>query len=318
MRNTKRPTSIQASFTRYSVYGLTIESELFLPELKPIGTHPEPSNAKVDITIEIGNVENFIPGHEPSVAWAESWGNQCLLRIEQVGRYLIEDGQRIIVQVDNAAAPEDVRLFLLGSALAAAMHQRRLVPLHVSAVLSPQGVIAFTGESGAGKSTMAAHLNQSLNWPLISDDVAVLHEANEGCLLESGVNTVKLWVDALHSLNRTSHGLRRDMTRYDKFHAVEPNKFVTGKHPLKKLIFLDWSDQLEIRSLSGRRAFQAALGAIHRPELARMCGNRDTVVKAAMNLASSIDILLLNRRRGVSVSKGVPSSIELALFDSLQ
>ncbi|MEM6299844.1 MAG: vitamin B12 dependent-methionine synthase activation domain-containing protein, partial [Bacteroidota bacterium] len=93
---------------------------------------------------------------------------------------------------------------------------------------------------GAGKSTMVAHLHDLTGWGIISDDVSVLCRSANEFHLESGVNTVKLWNDALQSLNRSSVGLKRDLSRFDKFHAIEPTKFVSGKFPLKQLIFLTW------------------------------------------------------------------------------
>lgn len=298
----------------YRVYGMVVESQLDLPELTRIQPGSETPGLKPDVTIEVADVPESLPGQEASKLWVQIEDRTCLLRFPAIGRVLVEDGRHVVVQKDQQASYDDLRAFLVGSGLATVAHQRGLVPLHVSAVLAPDGVIAFTGESGAGKSTIAAHINRSTRWPLVSDDVSGLYKGPEGFFLESGVNTVKLWQDALQSLDLTSDGLKRDLTRHDKFHAIDPSKFKTGRFPFKRLILLQWGDTLELKPLTGREAFQVALGAVYRPELATICGNRETVVAAAMALASEIHVQTLTRPKQASVGKEVLANIDFAIL----
>ncbi|BBI65053.1 hypothetical protein HSBAA_63590 [Vreelandella sulfidaeris] len=66
--------------------------------------------------------------------------DRCQITVEGIARYRVEEGQRILLDrrmsqgVDTVANPGDVRLFLLGSALGALLHQRHWLPLHVSAL----------------------------------------------------------------------------------------------------------------------------------------------------------------------------------------
>ncbi|MDJ0922051.1 MAG: hypothetical protein QNI84_13060 [Henriciella sp.] len=298
----------------YRVYGMLVESALDLPELTRVTSDSDRGDQTPDVTIEIGNVPEHLPGQEDSKIWVQVDDRTCLLRFPAIGRVLVEDGRHVLVEKDPRASYDDLRAFLVGSGLATVAHQRGLVPLHVSAILAPDGVIAFTGESGAGKSTIAAHINRTTDWPLVSDDVSGLYRSADGFFLESGVNTVKLWQDALQSLDLTSDGLKRDLTRHDKFHAIEPSKFRIGRFPLKRLILLQWGDTLELQKLTGRHAFQVALGAIYRPELAAICGNRDTVVEAAMALSAGIEVEMLTRPKDASVEKEVMANIDLAVL----
>lgn len=287
---------------------MVVQSAIELPELsviEPATTHPP-----VDVTIEMGEVPVALPQQRKVEAWAAARGETCLLKFKGIGRFLVQNGRRIVAYKEPNATFSDLRGFLIGSALAAAAHQRRLVPLHVSAVLSPYGAVAFTGDSGAGKSTMAAHLNKSKNWPLISDDVSRLSIVENRAYLESGVNTVKLWKDALSSLGKTSAGLKRDLTRFDKYHAIEADSFRSGQFPLEQLVLLEWGDKLEKSEVRGKRAFEVALNSIYRPELAAMCGNRDKLVQAAIALAGSTKISVLKRPKEVDVHDGVIASIQ--------
>jgi hypothetical protein len=300
--------SIKPSDARhhYRVFGLTIASDLPLPEATPIdrdGIH-----AEADVQIELGAVPNTLPEGRKLANWLEVQDSKCLLRFEGIGRFLVEAGRRIVVEKAPSASYDDLRGFLLGSGLGALAHQRGLVPLHVSAVAAPFGAIAFTGESGAGKSTLAAMLNQELGWPLICDDVAVLRCEADGFHLDSGVNTVKLWRDALRALNRSSEGLRRDLTRHDKFHAILSDRFFNGSLPLKCLLRLEWGDEVRLERVYGRRAYQIALGATYRPELATLLSNRTNIANGAMTLSTVVEFSVLSN------TKAFGKQSELARF----
>lgn len=305
--------TLQTPMPLYRAYGMMIASDIELPELTRVDPVPDPDLIAVDVRIALGAVPGHLPDRDPPKAWVDVDQDACLLLFKTIGRFLVKNGDSILVQKDDQASFDDLRGFLVGSALAAIAHQRGLVPLHVSAVLSPDGVIAFTGESGAGKSTLAAHVNRVTGWPLISDDVSGLYQTENGFSVESGVHTVKLWDDALQSLDRTSDGLKRDLTRFNKFHAIDSEKFLSGRFPLKQLICLEWGDALDFSHLNGRKAFEASLNAVYRPELASLCGNRSVVVAAAMALASAIDVSKLTRPKSDEIGEGVLDSIKIAL-----
>lgn len=298
---------------RYLVYGMHVESNLQLPEVHSLQQEQLPRATPADIEIVLGSVPEplrVVEGHEWTI---EVSGSKCLIQAEGIARFLIEEGQKITVDIYPGATQNDVRVFLIGSALGAAAHQKGLVPLHVSAVQTPGGAIAFTGDSGAGKSTMAAHLNRTMGWPLISDDVSCLSQTDSGPVIESGVHTMKLWQDTLHSLDRTSNGLKRDLTRENKYHALDATMFGSGQFPLKRLVYLEWGETLELEPLTGQVAFKTALKSVYRPELAIMCGNKHNAAATAILMASTLEISKLTRPRSLSVSEGVSDSINTLL-----
>ena len=62
------------------------------------------------------------------------------------------------------------RTLSFGPVWAALCHQRGILPLHASAIVTKNGIAAFAGHSGAGKSTIAA-LMGSLGYALVADDI---------------------------------------------------------------------------------------------------------------------------------------------------
>lgn len=191
-----------------------------------------------------------------------------------------------------------ISLVLIGEgwAFGALLHQRGLTPLHVSALATPHGVIAFTGASGARKSTLASYLNQHFFWPIISDDVAVAEIAEGAPRLQSGPSTVKLWQDALRELELNTDGLRRDLTHFQKFHALGASRFLQGSVELKRLIHPTWGDTPKYQQAKRRSAFRIALGTVYRPDFARLFANTTRISNTALANAAHVKIALLTPR----------------------
>src|SRR5262245_35895088 len=95
---------------------------------------------------------------------------RSLIGIENVADFEITGGRQIRVWPTAGAKQNDIEIFLFGPAWATLCHQRGMLPLHASAIVTRGGITAFAGHSGAGKSTTAALLN-SLGYELLADDI---------------------------------------------------------------------------------------------------------------------------------------------------
>ena len=283
----------------YHTYGLKIESQLELPELPEISPCEQP-----DVVIETPGVSAQLEDATFRNGWLEMGDERCQINIEGIARYRVEQGQRVLLDrrvprnVDPAANPGDVRLFLLGGALGALLHQRRWLPLHVSALKTPGGVWAFTGHSGAGKSTLGAWLHHVEGWPLVTDDVAVIKPSEEKPYLHPGPPRVKLWKDALAKLGIQKEGLVRDLTRMDKYHLMLKEGFQSTAHPLAALVILERLAEGEPASLElvkGVDAFKAIMGSLYRPEMAEKFNGSSNLMKDAAALSRQIRVYRYRR-----------------------
>lgn len=294
------------TYNWYQLFGLRVASQLPLPEAFVV---QEAGKSDADVCIElIAAVANT--GAAP--AWFTTTERACMFRFDGIGQFEVADGRRVTVTKHPTASGADVRALLFGAALPALMHQRRLTPMHVSALMAPAGAVAFTGPSGAGKSTLAAHLHRELAWPLISDDFAVVRISEDGPLISSGLNTLKLWRDALSSLGRGEVGLARDGADMEKY--LVNARFVQSEHArLRDLVLLAWETEVSLTRLNGREAYRAVLSAVHRPELARALGNRDTLASAALELAGQIRAWRLTRPKDFADCSGVTKLIGSSL-----
>ncbi len=139
----------EASLLRQA-YGLRIRSSLPLPELPPAA-----DGLEADLEILAGPVPTELPGATDRGVRYQAAPGQLLLIVDGIARFLISDGRRIVIESPPEADPDDVRLFLYGSAFAALLHQRGDLVLHGSAIATGDTCVAFLGASGVGKSTLA-------------------------------------------------------------------------------------------------------------------------------------------------------------------
>jgi hypothetical protein len=221
----------------YLIGGITLFSEIALPELPLI---QQQSATAHPVQIRLGAVASLLPGAIELDPDCFATPAQYLLNIPGVARYLVTDGREIVVDVAAAAPPLDVRGYLLGSIFVVLCQQRGLLPLHASAIAGKSGVVAFLGNSGHGKSTLAAHLAQR-GFRVLADDVCLIDatEPNAAMVIPTAP-WLKLWRNSLESLGREVEGLDRVFTEDDKYRM--PLAPILTPEPISRLVFLEAND----------------------------------------------------------------------------
>jgi hypothetical protein len=95
-----------------------------------------------------------------------------ILKIEGCGEFAVLSNGEIISKQNPRMELSKLDLeIILGPVLVLALALRGVWSLHASAVMLRDNVLVFLGESGQGKSTLAAYLSQSLGWRLVADDI---------------------------------------------------------------------------------------------------------------------------------------------------
>jgi len=313
-------TATQPEWHWYRAFGLTIRSQLEVPELAAI--HPRPEEPDV-VDIRLGDVPRILPNGREATPWLQTSSRQCLVGCPNIARYLIEDGSSITVErriqapSEAVATDGDVRTYLLGTVLGALLHQRQWLPLHISAVKTAKGVVAFTGPSGAGKSTLTAYLHYRLKLPLVSDDIAVLKPEDSKPLLYPGPARLKLWTTALDALGLSRAGLVRDLTRENKFHISQNLDFQSEPVPLDKLVILTRTESGQpgfVRRIRGIEAYRVFMHTIYRPALCHLYFNQTRLHDFGGRLAGQIEVYEYCRPWGLSELEPSLSQLIEVLF----
>lgn len=231
----------------HSVYGLTLASTLPFPELLA-------GEGRVDVTIDVGWVENAASCEHSPILCADVSPNQAHLTWGGVGDLLIEDGQRITVVPGPETDEDALRLFVLGAGLGVLLHQRGLLVLHASAVAIDDRVVGFIGAKGWGKSTTVAALHQR-GHALISDELLVVRFDDLGQpRVIPGSPQIKLWEDALIGTGRYADSTVRVRSGVNKF-SVNAASIASSELPFHSLYLLDAGEELSIQSMSPSEAF---------------------------------------------------------------
>jgi len=139
------------------------------------------------------------------------------LSVPEVGRFRIAGGSEILIDPVPGASERNLRVFLLGSAMGALLHQRGLLPLHANAVEFGGRAVAFLGRSGAGKSTLAAWF-AGRGRQVLCDDVCAIEIDEAGAAAAMpGVPRLRLWKDALARSGRSPDDYGRSFDGQDKY-----------------------------------------------------------------------------------------------------
>ncbi|MCZ4500603.1 MAG: HPr serine kinase protein [Marmoricola sp.] len=195
--------------TTYTCYGLTLSSEIALPDLGEPLTDAGPA----DVVVRFGPLEAPPASAEqlPYSLWRD--GSRCGVLVPDVGRYEARDGNEVVIDALPDADPRAIRLFLLGTVLGAVMMQRDHLVLHGNAIRVGDAVAVVVGHSGAGKSTLAAEFDRR-GFDVLSDDVVPVDADG---LAVPGHPRIKLWDDALARLGVATDGLERINDDHEKF-----------------------------------------------------------------------------------------------------
>jgi hypothetical protein len=118
---------------------------------------------------------------------------------DEVGAIRVEGGRSIVVRAVEGASEGAIVHFLTGPALGLILHQRRNLVLHASGVVSPRHGVLFVGDSGWGKSTIAAAC-MGVGAEVITDDIAPLEFGTDTVTTLGGPPWIKLWPDAVGRL----------------------------------------------------------------------------------------------------------------------
>ena len=192
----------------YKAFGLNVISDIPLPELPVIVNDGE---QHIDIHIEIDDLSNvwsklFTPDHSFVIK-----ENLVMFQVPNTAIYSIQEGNKIVISPMRDADEDRVRLYIFGACISALLMQRRIFPLHGSAVAIHGKAYAIIGFSGAGKSTLAsAFLNKGFQ--LLSDDVAITFSQDEKKpYVTPSYPGQRLWQDSIKHLGMEAETLSIDI-----------------------------------------------------------------------------------------------------------
>lgn len=258
---------------RYRLYGLNLASEIELPELAPA------KGDRTDVSIVLA-------------PRAFSCGDD-VMDIEGVASYRVPDRHRIEVHVCTGSLWAQLRLFLLGSAMAMILYRRGVFALHANAVVVEGGTWAFAGESGAGKSTLALWMSNR-DYPLLADDVCAIDDRDGGNLMVfGGVPRLRLWEDAVLREGLAPGELPRsfpgddDYRKYDV--SIDDQRRLEAA-PLRLMCILERAEHSRVERLEGLAAVEALYAHSYRGHHVTTLGKPEKHWQMCLRIAREVPV----------------------------
>lgn len=282
---------------KYFGFGLDILSDIEFPELSPA------SFDIPDIAIKTGEIPDIPNGsiiQNIDFTYIIS-DDELIFSVKDIATYYAGYGTEIIVApVGGNHEMRSIRLFILATVMAAILLQRRLLPMHASAVLANNELILLCGDSGAGKSTSLAGLIKR-GYTIFSDDIIVLQKDSNSNIINGTASypMIKLWENSLQTLDHhmfqdRSFPVRPGLNKYGIFFHETFNR---RRYPVKKILLLKIGtyDTIQTEQLSGIRAFEMVSNQIYRPILLQSRLLRTMSFNITGLLLQHTDVYLISR-----------------------
>ena len=233
-------TPIQTTY-HYFAFGSTIYSEIHLPELSQMKKISKP-----DIFILEKNLqEQWSSTSNPNSHFV--FGEDSILFCApDIAIFLIEKGSYIYVTPLASNKQDEIRLYLLGTCMGALLMQRKILPLHGSAININGKAYAIVGECGAGKSTLARAFIEK-GYTLISDDIIPLVETTDKeSIVIPSYPYQKLWLESLSEFEMNADNYQAIAYREEKFSIPISWQFENRSLPLAGVFELKKENTMDI------------------------------------------------------------------------
>ncbi|MCY8938727.1 aldolase [Peribacillus frigoritolerans] len=278
----------------YRAFGLNLFSEIPLPEVPRLGI----SKDMTDVEIEYGDL-------------SELWEKQVLLpkqkyvvedhmvmfEVPGIALFKIQEGKKIIVSPISNSDEDHIRLYILGTCMGIILLQKKVLPLHGSAIDINGKAYAFIGESGAGKSTLAAAFLKE-GFQLLSDDVipVSLSKDNKPFITPSYPQQ-KLWEESLQAFGIEKKDYQPLFERETKFSVPVSSSFSNEPLPLSAVFELVKTDHGEVtlQKINQLERFRTLFSHTYRNFLVPRLGLMEWHFMESVNILNSIHMYQLHR-----------------------
>ncbi|MCM3574677.1 aldolase [Mesobacillus subterraneus] len=197
----------------YKAFGLNILSDVQFPDLCEVHL----DNKQLDLEIKIYNLSQYSSSLDKTPLMFLTQGKEFYFKVPGASIFCVKNGNEILVSPFDGYDLDELRLYILGTCMGAILFQRKILPLHGSALSINGKVYAFIGDSGAGKSTLATSLARK-GYKLLTDDViAVTLSPENQPIVTPSYPQQKLWEESLNKFGMSNTSFNPIYKREKKF-----------------------------------------------------------------------------------------------------
>lgn len=286
----------------YIVYGLKIKSDI---EIKEFMKSEDENN---DLDIILGQVpqnikDMMVEGRQSYYSKTKVW-----FHIDNIATYYITNGKTILVEPCEDPDETLLRVYLMCSCLGFIMLQREQVAIHGGVINIGGNAVIFTGDRGAGKSTLTTALRNK-GYQFISDDVAATY-FDKVPYVYPGFPYQKLCDDAMETMGFEKDGLSI-IVGEGKVKYIVPafDGFYDKSAPLTSIVKLTVGDvdKVTIEEVKGHEKLMLIMKNVYRQEFLGFMGGMSPVfIKKCIDIAKNIRCYKLIRpKEGFTVNEQI-------------
>lgn len=280
----------------YLAYGLRISSALPLPELS---SSADASVEKCDLAIGFDRIDWRPPQGEHLDGYVCGDNREAYIYIGEVGTFCVQGGCRITIDRAPGVSDGRLRVFLLGGALGLLLNQRGLLVLHASAMMVAGGAIAFLGDSGEGKSTMAGAMYRS-GYPVLADDMVAVDTSGAQPTIIPGSPRIKLWSEAAARLGYNPAELSEFDTEDERRECRTSGAFAHEPLPIHAFYRLESGRATLIERLTLQDSFQVLIRNAYAAGLLGRSGATPRFFTQCVQVVADVPVFRLRRRRAIA------------------
>jgi len=156
--------------------------------------------------------------------------------VKNVAKYCVNNGNCITVEPHKNADMETIKAYLMGTGMGVLLIQREITALHGSSIDMNGHTVIFTGECGAGKSTLSSALRKK-GYGILADDISVVTFSDEHIpVVQPAFPQQRLCRDTAERLGYDISTLSLACMGEDKLVVNTSDSFRTNALPLKAII----------------------------------------------------------------------------------
>jgi hypothetical protein len=161
-----------------------------------------------------------------------------LLRFPELADFVVSaDARTLRCYLRANCPPETIRHLLLNQVIPIVLSHLGNLVLHASACATPQGVMAFMGTTGMGKSTLAASFGLR-GFAVLTDDCLLVEEQEERIITIPSYPGLRLWPDTVEALFKEVPPLQPLAHYTHKKRLLFDHKFFDGPRLLSAIYVL--------------------------------------------------------------------------------
>ena len=203
---------------------------------------------------------------DDDTVWTEFYhtGDGYLLRFPGLADFEVSiDGSKVVAYPTKGTDEATIEHLYINQLVPLALSRQGQPAFHASVVTFGGGAIAFLGQSGTGKSTLAASFALSGEM-FLTDDALLVEESDDGCRVRPSHASLRLWNDSVEAIVGNDIQTAGPISYSDKAQllAGEALAFCNESQPLAGAYVLEQNDvsSVLIRELTGLDRYMAWLG----------------------------------------------------------